>query len=205
MRRAKPASLAALRKIYDYALAQEVAPVRVADYIAKVLDFEGMVLAREIRSGDLRVRGAGALTHAQARRRCAGPRPDAKRRLAGIAPGPRAALPDARRGRGAPVLARCGAAPAHLRDANGAVSELARDASGFSFTLTSHVAPTFRLAGAESCGVSVNGNRPYAFHAQRIPPANPAPPLQRYDPDPAGIGRAPGTDKWYAFVRPMSA
>lgn len=52
----KKASLRALRKVYDWALAQPVSPVFVSDYAKKVLDFQHVVIARD--EEGWRIRGA---------------------------------------------------------------------------------------------------------------------------------------------------
>lgn len=43
----KPASLKALKKVYDWALSQPVLPLPASDYIRKVLDFNTLAIARE--------------------------------------------------------------------------------------------------------------------------------------------------------------
>ncbi|MEY8875329.1 MAG: bifunctional glycoside hydrolase 114/ polysaccharide deacetylase family protein, partial [Leptothrix sp. (in: b-proteobacteria)] len=53
------AALEALHKVYRWALAQPTRPLHVADYVAKVLDFEDLVIAR--RGDAFQVRGAHAL------------------------------------------------------------------------------------------------------------------------------------------------
>ncbi len=52
----KQASLRALKKAYDWALAQPVSPVFVSDYAKKVLDFQHLVIARA--GSEWRIRGA---------------------------------------------------------------------------------------------------------------------------------------------------
>lgn len=52
----KKASLRALQKVYDWALAQPVSPVSVSDYAKKVLDFQRLVIARDEQGW--RIRGA---------------------------------------------------------------------------------------------------------------------------------------------------
>lgn len=52
----KKASLRALQKVYDWALAQPVSPVSVSEYIQKVLDFQHLVAARDERGW--RIRGS---------------------------------------------------------------------------------------------------------------------------------------------------
>ncbi|MBI5855777.1 MAG: bifunctional glycoside hydrolase 114/ polysaccharide deacetylase family protein [Nitrospirae bacterium] len=46
----KKASLRALQKVYDWALAQLVSPVSVSDYAKKVVDFQHLVIARDEQS-----------------------------------------------------------------------------------------------------------------------------------------------------------
>ncbi len=56
----KTASLAALRKVYDWALSQQVTPVFASDYIRKVLDFNHFAVARNL-DGSYRLRGDGSI------------------------------------------------------------------------------------------------------------------------------------------------
>lgn len=185
----KAASLNALKKVYQYALAQPVAPVYASEYIRKVLDFEHMVMARDLPSGDLIVRGDGALrtlrTSAQA------PLPNLQKSggVVGFADGPNAryvtlAAAEARLSFAAPA----GTAQPYLADANGGISALTREAGSFGFTLSTHVPPVFRLAQAERCSVTINGKP--ARPAEKSPAAAGIS-LQRYDADPASLGRAP--------------
>jgi hypothetical protein len=78
--------------------------------------------------------------------------------------------------------------PPRLADANGRVTAFERSGNSFGFTLESHVAPLFRLAGADRCSVTINGK---PARAAATVPATSGPALQRYEPDPASIGRAP--------------
>ena len=185
----KLASLNALKKVYQYALGQPVTPVHASDYIRKVLDFERMTLARDLASGDILVRGDGSLR--TLRVSAEEPLPDFEnsRGLAGVAPGPNARYLTLSDGPARLVYAKGEAAPTpHLVDANGRISALERAAGGFGFTLVSQIPPTFRVVVAERCGVSINGRavRP----AERIPVAAGFS-QQRYDTDPASLGRAP--------------
>ncbi|MGB6055505.1 MAG: bifunctional glycoside hydrolase 114/ polysaccharide deacetylase family protein, partial [Burkholderiaceae bacterium] len=52
----KPASLAALHKIYRWAAQQPLTRIYTSQYIRKVLDFEATTLARDLASGDLLLR-----------------------------------------------------------------------------------------------------------------------------------------------------
>ena len=53
----KPASLRALQKVFNWAMAQETTPVHVSDYVRKVLDFNSMVVARTADGWLVRGRG----------------------------------------------------------------------------------------------------------------------------------------------------
>ncbi|WP_244788301.1 polysaccharide deacetylase family protein [Cupriavidus pauculus] len=65
----KVASLSALRNVYDYALAQQVLPVHSTDYIKRVLDWQDVAIARELKQADeqpldrWRVRGRADLNN----------------------------------------------------------------------------------------------------------------------------------------------
>ena len=189
----KPASLNALKKVYQYALAQAVTPVYASEYIRKVLDFEAMVLARDLRSDEVIVRGDGSLR--TLRLDADGRLPDLRTSggVAGFAAGPQAhyltlAGTETRLSFRASESATVAAPMAYLADANGRVSALRRDADAIEFTLSSHMAPTFRLAQADRCTVTINGKP--ARPADKASAASGIS-LQRYDTDPAGLGRAP--------------
>ena len=188
----KVASLNALKKVYQYALAQEVAPAYASDYVRKVLDFERMVIARDLASADLLVRGDGALRTLRTGANASLPDLRASSGVAGVAPGPAARYitlggPQARLA----MAAGNGAAPLpSLLDANGQIAEIVRDEREFGFTLTSQVAPLFRLSLPGRCSVSING-KPARAGASEPQPGSPGLTLTRYDSDPAVIGRAP--------------
>ena len=187
----KVASLNALKKVYQYALAQPVAPLYASDYIRKVLDFESMVLAREIASGDLLVRGAGALRTLRSTPQAPAPNLAASSGVAGFSAGPNARYITLAGAQARLSFAASHASPApraYLADANGPVSMLTRDADSFGFTLTTHVAPQFRLAQAERCSVTINGK---PARPAETAPAAAGISLQRHDADPASLGRAP--------------
>lgn len=179
----KPASLNALTKVFQYALAQPVTPVYASDYIAKVLDFEGMALARDLITGDLLVRGDGALRTLRLPADASTPDLAASRNVAGITagPGPRYLTLTASEARVALVPAT--AAVAHLVEANGTLSDFTRDQEGFGFSLLAHVKPMFRLANSAACTVTVNGRA----HRATVVAAN----TQRHDLDPQASGREP--------------
>lgn len=60
----KKASLRALQKVYDWALAQPVSPVSVSDYAKKILDFQHLVIAKDEQGW--RIRGASNLRELRA-------------------------------------------------------------------------------------------------------------------------------------------
>ncbi|HEY8606588.1 MAG TPA: bifunctional glycoside hydrolase 114/ polysaccharide deacetylase family protein [Noviherbaspirillum sp.] len=157
----KPASIAALHKVYRWALAQRTTPVYGSQYIRKVLDFESTTVARDLASGDLLVRTGGDL---RTLRMPAGARPPSLLRssgVAGIAPGPAGDYLTLGAAQVRLAAAEGVEAPVHVQDANGGVSDVARRRAGggseLSFTLTANVAPAFALANAAGCRVSVNG------------------------------------------------
>ena len=189
----KPASLNALKKVYQYALAQPVAPVYASDYIRKVLDFERMSIARDLASNEVVVRGDGSLRTLRAA--AGAPLPDlsASRAVAGVSEGKDAD------GKGARYITLAGgearlsmtanaARRPHLADANGRITAFLREGDSFDFTLESQVAPSFRLADAGRCAVTINGKP--ARPATSVPAASGST-LQRHDTDPASLGRAP--------------
>ena len=186
----KVASLNALRKVYQYALAQPVTPVYASEYIRKVLDFERMVIARDLASGDLVTRGDGSLRTLRVSATAALPDLKASTGLAGFAAGPNARYftLTAAEARLAYPAGATQALP-HLQEANGSIADFTRDADAFGFTLRSHLNPMFRLANAERCSVTVNGRtvRPVA---DRVPPVI-GQTSQRHDLDPAAVGREP--------------
>lgn len=161
----KTASLTALDRVYDWALAQPTVPVYGSDYIRKVLDFHRLAIARDWREKQptWRVRTGGELRTLRIDE--ATPLAlSASRQVAGVAPGPRQrylhlAGDDAR-----VVLANePPSAPAlpYVREAAGWITDLVRDAPGAArslrFTLNAYTTPSFTLAAATGCRVSVDG------------------------------------------------
>ena len=184
----KPASLNALKKVYQYATAQPVTPVYASEYIRKVLDFERMVIARATDSGEVIVRGDGSLRTLRADPGVAIPSLVNGRGIAGVSEGGAARYITLGGAETRMVAGNNDPIPPRLADANGRVTASERSGNSFGFTLESHVAPVFRLAGADRCSVSINGK---PARAAATVPATSGPALQRYEPDPASIGRAP--------------
>lgn len=157
----KPASLAALHKVYRWALAQPLTRVYASQYIRKVLDFETTTLARDRASGDLLVRSGHDLRTLRLPPGVAPPSLRASSGVAGFAPGPSGyylilASAEAR------LSAKQDAdQPVYVREANGAISDLVRGGQGgvnqIRFMLTSNDAAEFTLAQARGCAVTIDG------------------------------------------------
>ncbi len=156
----KTASLAALHKVYGWALAQSLHAVHASEYIERVTDFNRIALARTL-EGEWLVRGARTLR--TLRLPAAAGTPEGHG-IAGHtitrdvryvhlhADETRFRL-DAGPPRG-PVLA----------DANARIGSFERRADGIAFSLTGHQALEFRLAQAERCKVIADGR---ALNADR--------------------------------------
>jgi hypothetical protein len=161
----KPASIAALHRVYRWALAQTVTPLYASQYIRKVLDFEATTLARELATGDLVVRTGADLRTLRMPRGANAPSLALSTAVAGLAPGP-AGEYLILSGAQARLVTKSDVRPVpYLRDANGTVSDFERkDGKGgalLRFALASHVPAAFSLAHAAGCGVTANG-RPVA-------------------------------------------
>jgi len=162
----KAASLRALRKVYDYAVGQPLLPLHATDYVRKVIDWQGMAVAREIGAADTGgaqgsawiVRGDGNLRNL--RWNGAGvPDFSTARGVTGTAPAAGGGVylsldgGDARFTLGA---ARPAAAP-QIAEASGFVRNWRRDGTVTRFTFSGYYQPFFRLSGAAQCRVRVDG------------------------------------------------
>jgi uncharacterized protein (TIGR01370 family) len=167
----KLAALKALKKVYDYALSQPVFPIYSTEYVAKVLDFRDMAVARDVDAGDAWVvRGNGDL-----------------RELRWMAPGaPR--LADAQgvvgydRAAGGTYIHLDGGAarfalapetpsvqpaqPAYVAEAAAFVQNFERSGNAVSFDAGGYYKPFVRLANAGACRVRVNGSPARTARAQ---------------------------------------
>jgi len=174
----KPASLAALRKVYGWALAQPTTPVHASDYIRKVRDFHSLAIARDWRAAEprWRVRGDGDLLSLRlpAASTVAW---TASPNVAGAAPGPQSTFVHLTSGQAELQLtSQAGASRSpYVLEANGRLSRLTRAPGRLDFVLTSYVSPSFRLAQAEGCRVRIDGHevRPsggdFVFHDVQRP------------------------------------
>ena len=155
----KQASLAALHRVYRWAMAQPTVPVFASDYIRKVQDFHRLAIARDWR-GDVptwRLRGDGEL---RTLRIGSAQNVDlaGSRNVGGVASGPGGQylhLTDAAAEIRLP--AATAANPVHVRDARGWLREFTRSSNGISFALHAYTQPAFTLAAAAGCRVRVDG------------------------------------------------
>ncbi|MFZ4757681.1 MAG: bifunctional glycoside hydrolase 114/ polysaccharide deacetylase family protein [Burkholderiaceae bacterium] len=157
----KPASIAALRKVYDWAMAQSLHPVTGADWIRRVVDFEGFVVAREVGRADAwKLVGDGRLRTVRLGS-AAFPTIDwvASDGLAGVR--------SAENGRwahfGGPVgrLVAAGsegssAAP-NVVEANGRIDGLVRTTSGMTFRFSPKTAGEIAISHGPECEVRIDG------------------------------------------------
>lgn len=154
----KQAALAALHRVYGWALAQPVVAVYASDYIRKVLDFESLAIARDLRAAQptWRVRGAGELrtlrVPTDARIALA-----ASRNVAGTRPGPAGRYVHLTDGEATVVVAAEATPAVHVFEAAGWIADFRRSDSGIRFALSSYYRPEFTLAHAQGCRVSVDG------------------------------------------------
>ncbi len=152
----KTASLVALHKVYRWALNQPVMNVYASEYIARVLDFNRMVVAREGEgflvhgAGDLRtVRWPSVLGVPSLRDSIgvAGHAEHAGERYVHLTGGSARIVPE----RGA-----VGAVP-RLVAANARLTRFERTADGFRMGLQGHVPVEFVIGDADRCTVQVGG------------------------------------------------
>jgi polysaccharide biosynthesis protein PelA len=147
----KRASLAALHRVYGWALAQEAHPIHAAEYAAKVLDFNRMVIARKDR-GYL-VRGEGALRTLRMPAGAGFPDFSSSRGVAGYADHEGERYVHLAGSEATFALTNTPPHAAMLAFANGRIERLIRSRSSTTLTLQGHVPLKFGLANAAHCTV----------------------------------------------------
>ena len=160
----KRASLAALTKVYDWALAQPVMNVYASEYIRKVLDFQHLVVARTI-DGFL-VRGAGELRQLRFPDSLGEVDVKASRNVAGWG--------EASGGRYAHLagdeaelrFSPGGAAFPYLHDANSRLTSWKVTDNGVEFGLSGHRPLSFSVAAGGDCRYTLAG-KPIEPRARR--------------------------------------
>jgi hypothetical protein len=151
----KRASLSALRKVYDWALAQRVHPVYASEYIRKALDFRRVVVARTP-EGWL-VRGGGEVRTLRSGQAAGFPDLALSRSVAGFArhndqhyfhlAGADAHI----------VLAERAPAAPYLAEANARLESMKQSAGELTLRLAGHMPLAFALENVRQCEVSADG------------------------------------------------
>ncbi len=154
----KLASLKALYKVYDWALAQPLHPVYASEFIAKVQDFFGMALARE--DDGWRVRGNGALRTLRVPAALGTPQPALSQGVAGWREGQEGAYVHLTSGqallRTQPAAPQTPSVPT-LYEANARITQWDMQPQGGSFRLQGHVPLEWTLAMRPACQLRSNG------------------------------------------------
>ena len=148
----KTASLAALHKVYKWALAQPLLAVYASEYAAKVNDFQHVVIARAL-DGAWLARGTSALRTLRIASDLGVP---SGHGVAGFLRQGASTYIHLHADEARFRLAAAGEGPA-LAEANARIISFERHASGLSFALASQRAVEFRLEGAARCTVSAAG------------------------------------------------
>ncbi|MEB0134081.1 bifunctional glycoside hydrolase 114/ polysaccharide deacetylase family protein [Actimicrobium sp. CCC2.4] len=156
----KPASIAALHKVYGWAVAQPFTRVFPSQYVRKVLDFEATSIARELASEDLLVRTGASLRTLRMPPGAAVPSLRDSSGVAGVATGPSGdylTLSSAQ----VRLSARPDQGGVRVDQINGGISDFTRTREGageqLRFTATANEAITLTLAQAAGCRVSADG------------------------------------------------
>ena len=157
----KPGAIAALHKVYQWAVAQPTSRVFGSQYIRKVIDFEATTIARDHASGELVVRtGADLRT---LRLPASAPLPalgEGAGGIAGFTPGPDATYLTLSAAQTRIAPAPGNAAPqVYVAEANGAIGDLERRAGTLQFTLTVNGGGLGQLALAApaACSLTIDG------------------------------------------------
>ena len=165
----KSASLAALHKVYDWAVAQPFTQVYPSQYVQKVLDFEATTIARDLSNGDLVVRTGSSLRTLRLWPGTVVPSVARSTGLAGYAPGPAGqylTLASAQVRLSAHVDTQL---PAMVQSVNGGLSDWQRSTidrvEQTEFTVDANAPVILTLAHAAACSVRADGKSIAAHHA----------------------------------------
>jgi hypothetical protein len=152
----KEASLKALKKVYDWALGRELYNVHVSEYTAKVLDFNGMALAR---SGEAwLIRGGGSLRELRVPTSMGYPDLARSEGVIGYADAGEARYIHMSGANCKLVLSSKPPERPYLAGANAALSDWAADGRHLSMTLEGHLDLVFSLGDAGHCRVKADGS-----------------------------------------------
>lgn len=151
----KHAGMRSLDKIFAYAMAQETAPVFVADYARQVLDFQTLAVART--PTGWRVRGAAQLRTLRLPRALGFPDLQASHAIAGYRAGSGDSYVHLGSDTAELVLRPTEAATLRLESANARVDSAEPIEGGMRWNLVGEVPLQFTLAHAETCRVRAGG------------------------------------------------
>ena len=145
----KRASLSALHKVYAWALAQPVFNLYASEYIAKVQDFNRVVVAR---AGDrYLVRGAGALRELRLPAAAGFPKLEGSSGVAGYSSHNDQHYVHMSDAEAEFTLVNAAPRLPYLADANGRIEGFSRRGGTMSFTLDAHTPLSFALGNATGC------------------------------------------------------
>jgi uncharacterized protein (TIGR01370 family) len=147
----KRASLEAVNAVFDWALSQHPQPIHASEYVAKVLDFNRLVLAKAPEG--YRVRSEGAVRTLRLPARGGFPDLERSRGVAGFADHAGERYLHLASGEASIALAATPPVQPYLESANARVSAFERSATLTRITLQGHVPIALRLAHAEGCVV----------------------------------------------------
>lgn len=151
----KRASLAALYKVYDWALAQPVMNVYASEYIRKVLDFQHLVVART--ADGFLVRGAGELRELRFPDALGAVDVKASRNIAGWSQAAEGRYVHLAAGEAEIRFSAKAASFPYLREANARLTAWRVTASGIEFGLAGHRPLSFSVAADTGCRYMLGG------------------------------------------------
>jgi len=149
----KTASLVALHKVYQWAMAQPLFPVYASDYIARVNDFQQVVIARAL-DGTWLARGMQTLRTLRVPAALGNP---AGSGVAGYAKHGDSTYIHLHADEARFGVASGGAAVPVLAESNARITSFERRENGFAFALAGHGPVEFRVANLGRCRVSAAG------------------------------------------------
>lgn len=158
----KRASLSAMHKVYQWALAQNVMNIYASEYIAKALDFMRMTVSRSL-DGAFVSRGSGALRTLRLRAAAGHPDLAASRGVAGYAPHNDQLYLHLAGAESRVAISPAAPRATYLAEANARLESMEPAASGLSLNFNAHMPLAFSLANAGGCQVRAG--------AQRLSPA----------------------------------
>ena len=152
---AKAAGMKSLDKVFGYALSQEITPVYVADYARKVLDFQGLTVAKT--PTGWRVRGARHLRTLRLPSGVGWPDIASSQSVAGFTHQQDEPYVHLSADSAELILTPHEIRQPRLVSANAQIDKFEKTSQGFRWELSGHVPVKFSLAHASGCQVRVAG------------------------------------------------